>query len=134
MALIEKRTPLQRWASCVCHMQIEVKQSVHRGSVSVISLNQPIYIVEKNIPEMEEWVISVCNWNMYVLLKQNKSTSICEVLMCFELFKKSFKNELFYSPHGIRNLCVLLCFHWNTKENVHTALFHTMSYSKDHFK
>jgi len=52
MALIENRTPLQRWASCVCHMQIEVKQSF--DSIAVISLNRPVYIVEKNIPEMEE--------------------------------------------------------------------------------
>ncbi|XP_077103042.1 protocadherin-like wing polarity protein stan [Siphateles boraxobius] len=35
-------------------VQIKVKQSVHHDSVSVISLNQPVYIVEKMIPEMEE--------------------------------------------------------------------------------
>ncbi|XP_039541429.1 cadherin EGF LAG seven-pass G-type receptor 2-like [Pimephales promelas] len=48
-------------------LQIEVKQSVHRGSVSVISLNQPIYIVEKNIPEMEDSMGKVLGWTVKIL-------------------------------------------------------------------
>ncbi|XP_067259967.1 protocadherin Fat 4-like isoform X1 [Chanodichthys erythropterus] len=48
-------------------VQIEVKQSVHRDSVSVISLNQPVYIVEKKIPEMEESMEKVLGWTVKIL-------------------------------------------------------------------
>ncbi|XP_048052036.1 protein dachsous-like [Megalobrama amblycephala] len=48
-------------------VQIKVKQSVHRDSVSVISLNQPIYIVEKMILEMEESMEKVLGWTVKVL-------------------------------------------------------------------
>ncbi|XP_067259915.1 cadherin EGF LAG seven-pass G-type receptor 2-like isoform X2 [Chanodichthys erythropterus] len=48
-------------------VQIEVKQSVHRDSVSVISLNQPVYIVEKMIPEMEESMEKVLGWTVKIL-------------------------------------------------------------------
>ncbi|XP_051751356.1 protocadherin Fat 4-like isoform X3 [Ctenopharyngodon idella] len=48
-------------------VQIKVKQSVHRDSVSVISLNQPVYIVEKKILEMEESMKKVLGWTVKVL-------------------------------------------------------------------
>ncbi|XP_077103056.1 protocadherin-15-like [Siphateles boraxobius] len=48
-------------------VQIKVKQSVHRDSVSVISLNQPVYIVEKQIPEMEESMGKVLGWTVKIL-------------------------------------------------------------------
>ncbi|CAM4471843.1 unnamed protein product [Leuciscus chuanchicus] len=48
-------------------VQIEVKQSVHHDSVTVISLNQPVYIVEKNIPEMEESMGKVLGWTVKIL-------------------------------------------------------------------
>ncbi|XDV15735.1 hypothetical protein PO909_015751 [Leuciscus waleckii] len=49
-------------------VQIEVKQSVHRDSVSVISLNRPVYIVEKMIPEMEESMGKVLGWTVKILI------------------------------------------------------------------
>ncbi|ROL46588.1 Protocadherin-like wing polarity protein stan [Anabarilius grahami] len=48
-------------------VQIEVKQSVHHDSVSVISLNQPVYIVEKMIPEMEDSMEKALGWTVKIL-------------------------------------------------------------------
>ncbi|XP_056103181.1 cadherin EGF LAG seven-pass G-type receptor 1-like [Rhinichthys klamathensis goyatoka] len=46
-------------------LQIEVKQSF--DSIAVISLNRPIYIVEKNIPEMEDSMGKVLGWTVKIL-------------------------------------------------------------------
>ncbi|ROL52057.1 Protein dachsous [Anabarilius grahami] len=48
-------------------VQIKVKESVHHDSVAVISLNQPVYIVEKMIPEMEDSMEKVLGWTVKVL-------------------------------------------------------------------
>ncbi|XP_056103180.1 protein dachsous-like [Rhinichthys klamathensis goyatoka] len=46
-------------------LQIEVKESAQRDSV--ISLNQPLYIVEKKIPEMEDSMGKVLGWTVKIL-------------------------------------------------------------------
>ncbi|XP_039541433.1 protocadherin Fat 4-like isoform X1 [Pimephales promelas] len=46
-------------------LQIEVKQSF--DSIAVISLNQPVYIVEKNIAEMEDSMGKVLGWTVKIL-------------------------------------------------------------------
>ncbi|XP_067259919.1 cadherin EGF LAG seven-pass G-type receptor 2-like isoform X2 [Chanodichthys erythropterus] len=48
-------------------VQIEMNQSVHHDSVTVISLNKPVYIVEKMIPEMEESMEKVLGWTVKIL-------------------------------------------------------------------
>ncbi len=95
-----KDQSLQILSSCVCHLQIKVKQSAHHYSVTVISINQPVYIVEKRIPEMEEWVISLKH------CYGDKSKSVCEVLLCLSKENKcehmSKKMNYFSHHYGIQ--------------------------------
>ncbi|XDV15738.1 hypothetical protein PO909_015752 [Leuciscus waleckii] len=48
-------------------VQIKLKESVHRDSVSVISLNRPVYIVDKKTPEMEDSMGKVLGWTVKIL-------------------------------------------------------------------
>ncbi|CAM4471706.1 unnamed protein product [Leuciscus chuanchicus] len=48
-------------------VQIKLKESVHRDSVSVISLNRPVYIVDKKTPEMEDSIGKVLGWTVKIL-------------------------------------------------------------------
>ncbi|KAK2909309.1 hypothetical protein Q8A67_005146 [Cirrhinus molitorella] len=49
--------------STTTKVQIKVNQNAHDDSVTVISLNQPLYIVEKMIPEMEDSTHSRSHWS-----------------------------------------------------------------------
>ncbi|XP_026128180.1 protocadherin beta-6-like [Carassius auratus] len=52
--------------STTATVQIKVKHSVN--SVTVISLNQPVYIVEKMIPEMEDSMEKALGWTVLILI------------------------------------------------------------------
>ncbi|KAF4118312.1 hypothetical protein G5714_000363 [Onychostoma macrolepis] len=62
--------------STTTKVQIEVKHSVHRDIVAVISLNQPVYIVEKKIPEMEDSMEKALGLTVNILSVRDKTGTI----------------------------------------------------------
>ncbi|XP_048052037.1 uncharacterized protein LOC125271821 [Megalobrama amblycephala] len=58
-----------------------MKQSVYHDSVTVISLNQPVYIVEKMTPDMEDSMKKVLGWTVKILsVRAEDGIEMCSIL------------------------------------------------------